>query len=374
MSPIEGTAVIYCEGALTTTNGKTAHGLLRRSHRYRIASVVDSTVSGRTTGSLIRGCRYDVPVLGSVEVAVQEAARYNTPATHLVIGLAPDGGRLPEASREHILKAISLGLNVVSGLHDFLSEDREFSGLALTRGVTLTDLRKLPERKDLHFFSGKIRQVEAPRVAVLGTDSAVGKRTTAWMLTDALNEKSIPATFVGTGQTALLQGAKHGVVFDALINDFVTGEIEHAVYRAWEEERPRVIVVEGQGSLLNPAYPGGLEILAAAAPCCIVLQHAPARKEYDGLPGFLLHPIRQQIQALKLISGRPVVAVTVNSEGLTATDIGKVCTALREETGLCTVDPLIHGVEEVVEVIRHHIQRTEDTANIRRRAIAAMYE
>lgn len=374
MSPtIEGTAIIYCDGALCTTNGKTAHGLLRRSRRYHIASVVDASATGRTTGELIRGCRYDVPIYADIQIAVREAERRNRPATHLVIGLAPDGGRLPTASRGHIRTAITLGLSVVSGLHDFLSEDPELFALARARGVTLTDLRKMPDRDNLHFFSGKIRQVDAPRVAVLGTDSAVGKRTTAWMLTDALNEKEIPATFVGTGQTALLQGARFGVVFDALINDFVTGEIEHAVHSAWEAERPRVIVVEGQGSLLNPAYPGGLEILAAAAPRCIVLQHAPSRKEYDGLPGYPLHPLRQQIQALKMISGRPVVAVTINSEGLTTGQIGKVCTALREETGLCTVDPLVHGVGEVVETIRYHLQRTEDTAKIRRRAFAAMF-
>ncbi len=32
----EGRAIVYCEGAFDTTNGKTAHGLVRRSERYGV--------------------------------------------------------------------------------------------------------------------------------------------------------------------------------------------------------------------------------------------------------------------------------------------------------------------------------------------------
>ncbi len=124
------------------------------------------------------------------------------------------------------------------------------------------------------------------------------------------------AELIGTGQTAWMQGARYSIVLDSLINDFVAGEIEHAVCRAWNEQRPDVIVIEGQGSLMNPAYPGGFEIMAAGRPDVIVLQHAPARKEYDGFPGYPLHPLGQQIQAIEMISGKPVVAITVNHENL----------------------------------------------------------
>ena len=171
---------------------------------------------------------------------------------------------------------------------------------ALSRsfGGTIRDIRKPPDRDRLHFFSGKIEQVDALKLAVLGTDSAVGKRTTAWLLVHGLQARGSRAALVGTGQTAWLQGARHGVVMDSLVNDFVAGELEHATYQAWVERKPDVIVIEGQGSLMNPAYPGGFEILAAGRPDVVVLQHAPARAEYDGFPGHPLHPLTTQIQAV----------------------------------------------------------------------------
>ncbi len=148
-----------------------------------------------------------------------------------------------------------MNLNVDSGLHDFLSEDTEIAALAAANGVLLRDVRKTPPRSQMHFFSGKINEVDSLKVALLGTDSAVGKRTTAWLLVDALEAAGISAELVGTGQTAWMQGARHSIILDSLINDFVAGEIEHAVCSAWRERRPRVIVIEGQGSLMNPAYP-----------------------------------------------------------------------------------------------------------------------
>jgi uncharacterized NAD-dependent epimerase/dehydratase family protein len=184
------------------------------------------------------------------------------------------------------------------------------------------------------------------------------------MLVDAYRASSIFAELVGTGQTARLQGVKYGVVFDALINDFVSGEIEHAVFSAWDEAHPDIIVVEGQGSLMNPAYPSGLEILAASRPACIVLQHAPARKTYDGFPDYPIHPIRRQIEAIELISGKPVVAVTVNSENLPPHNISEACEVIEKETGRCAVDPLVHGVHAVVNAIRPHIQAAVDKSQI----------
>lgn len=156
---------------------------------------------------------------------------------------------------------------------------------------------------------------------------------------------------VGTGQTAQLQGAEYGIVLDSIVNDFVAGEIEHAVVRCFREKSPDVIVVEGQGSLMNPAYPGGFEILAAARPDVVVLQHAPARKEYDGFPGFPLHPIADQIRAIELISGRPVVAIAVNEERLSGEAVDEACEALRRETGRRVCAPLRHGVRELLDAV-----------------------
>ncbi len=343
----EGNAVVYAEGAFRSLQGKTAHGLVRRSERYRVLAVVDSTCAGEDAGALLDGRPCGIPVLASLAEALVHARTRGAPATHFVIGLAPDGGRLPAHARAAVREAIRAGLHVVSGLHDFLSEDPEFSPLAREHGVRLTDVRKPPPRERLHFFEGKIEQVTAFRVAVLGTDSAVGKRTTAWLLVDALRARGLKAELIGTGQTAWMQGARYGIVLDALVNDFVAGEIEHAVWTAWRETGADVLVLEGQGSLMNPAYPGGFELLAAGRPHAVVLQHAPARREYDGFPGYPIHPLERQIEAIELVSGRPVIAVTIHHENLPRERVPEICREIEARTGRLTLDPLLQGAERL---------------------------
>jgi uncharacterized NAD-dependent epimerase/dehydratase family protein len=358
--PPDGNAIVYCEGAYSSTNGKTAHGLVRFTRRYHVLAVIDSQAAGVDAGLALDGKPKGIPILPDLASAMRYAQEQGRPATHLVIGLAPDGGRLPPAARQDILAAVRVGLNVDSGLHDFLSLDAEIANLAAARGLHLRDVRRTPPRDQLHFFSGKIVQVDSIKLAVLGTDSAVGKRTTAWLLVDALRAAGRKAELVGTGQTAWMQGARYSLILDSLINDFVSGEIEHAVWSAWHEQRPDVIVIEGQGSLLNPAYPGGFEILAAGRPEGIILQHAPARKEYDGFPGYPLHPVARQIQAIEVISGRPVVAVTINHEHLTDEQRRQAVGQVRAQTGLPVCDPLIDGVDFLVaEILRR--MKTERT-------------
>jgi len=355
----EGNAIVYCEGAYGTTNGKTAHGLVRRSHRYRILAVVDSLQAGKDAGEVLDGRVVGIPIEKDVMSAYRNALAADLEPTHLVVGLAPDGGRLDPAARSDIRRAIRLGLNVDCGLHDHLSDDVEIAAVAGDYGVTLRDVRKPRPTSELHFFSGKITEVGSFKIAVLGTDSAVGKRTTAWLLTDALGALGLRSELVGTGQTAWLQGAKYGIVLDSLVNDFVAGEIEHAVWSAWTESSPDVIVLEGQGSLMNPAYPGGYELLAAGRPDVVVLQHAPVRREYDGFPGNVLHPLDHQIRAVELVSGRPVVAITINHEGLEASEIGTTCDRIARETGLPVFDVLTQGAEGLAKAICRHLPRRD---------------
>lgn len=339
----EGNAVVYCEGAFHTTNGKTAHGLVRRTRRYRVLSVIDSRQSGKDAGAVLDGKSTGIPIYRDVEEAVRKAHDAGTDATHFVVGLAPDGGRLSARGRDDVKKAIRLGLNVDCGLHDILSDDKEIADLAQEHGVKIRDVRKPPPRGELHFFCGKIEEVDSLKIAVLGTDSAIGKRTTAWMLADAFETAGLAVEVVGTGQTAWMQGVRYGLILDSLVSDFVTGEIEHAVWLAWKEKKPDVIIIEGQGSLLNPAYPGGLEILSAGRPDAVVLQHAPARKIYDGFPGYALHPLRTQIRAIESVSEIRIAAITVNHEGLDKASILDASRLISMETGLPAVDVLVHG-------------------------------
>jgi uncharacterized NAD-dependent epimerase/dehydratase family protein len=350
MTP-QGNAIVYCEGAYNTLNGKTAHGLVRFCRRYHIAAVVDSRYAGQDAGTVIDGAPADIPVVDSISAAVQAAEAAGRPATHLVVGIAPDGGRLGDQARRDVIQAIGRKLNVDCGLHDFLGEDEEISRKARQHGVTLRDIRKPPHRRVLHFFTGKIETVDALKIAMLGTDSAVGKRTTAWLMVQAFERLGVRAEMIGTGQTAWMQGAEYGIIMDSLVNDFVSGEIEHAVWSAWNDRHPDVIVIEGQGSLMNPAYPGGFEILAAGRPDLVVLQHAPARRDYDGFPGYPIQPLARQIQAIETLSGKPVAAITINHEDLEGDRIPAICEAIRAVTGLPAVDALRDRADGLVRML-----------------------
>ena len=148
-----------------------------------------------------------------------------------------------------------------------------------------------------------------------------------------------------------MQGAEYCIILDSLINDFVAGEIEHVIYRAWRKKNPDFIIIEGQGSLMNPAYPGGFEIVAAGRPDGIILQHAPARKEYDGFPGYPLHPLEKQIQAIELLSGKPVVAITINHENLHTSKISTICSQIKNEIGIPTCDVLLENAQKIISVL-----------------------
>ena len=355
-APMDGNAIVYCEGAFGTTNGKTAHGLVRRTARYRVLSVVDSRHAGEDAGRVLDGRDAGIPVHHNLLAALGGARQAGVEATHLVVGLAPDGGRLPDSVRGDIALALRLGLHVDSGLHDFLGDDPEFAAIAAASGVRIRDIRKTPDRKDLHAFTGCIEEVGSYQIALLGTDSAVGKRTTAWLLVDALRAAGYTAELIGTGQTAWLQGAPYGIILDSLINDFVAGEIEHAIWRAWTEARPEVLVLEGQGSLLNPAYPGGHELLAAGRPDVVLMQHAPDRVDYDGFPGHAMHPLDVQIRAVELLSGCDVAVIALNHEGLDAAGIAQAEKEIFEWYGVPCVDALVHGGAPLVELLRGRLE------------------
>jgi uncharacterized NAD-dependent epimerase/dehydratase family protein len=347
----EGNAIVYCEGAYGTLNGKTAHGLVRYTKRYRILSVIDSCHAGKDAGKMLDGRSKGIPIFKSLDDAFGASRESGRMATHFVIGLAPDGGRLNKRAWADIRHALELGLNIDSGLHDFISENTELVALAKANNAGIRDIRKPPSRSELHFFSGKIDEVPSIKVAVLGTDSAVGKRTTARIAVEELKKAGISAEMIGTGQTAWMQGTRFGIMLDSIVNDFLTGEIEHVVWSAWNQVHPDVIVIEGQGSLLNPAYPGGYEIIAAARPDAIILQCAPARKYYDGFPQYPMDPLARQIQAIELISGKSVVAITVNHENIPDSQVGAVCASIAESTGLPTVDVLTDGGRKLVDAL-----------------------
>lgn len=346
---MDGKALILCEGAFGTGDGKTANGLVRHTDRYQILGVLDSRLAGRDAGEVLGGRHSKIPIFGSLAEALRQVTEV---PTHLVVGLAPDGGRLPDKYRAVVIEALCKGMNVDSGLHQFLSEDSELARIADEHGATIRDVRKTPPRESLHFFSGEIDTVAAKRVAVLGTDCAVGKRTTSTLLTQALNEAKISAVLIGTGQTSWMQGVRYGILLDSLINDFVAGELEHAVVAADRGESPQVILVEGQGALTHPAAPGGFEILTSTRPHGVILQHAPSRETYLDYPNHPMAPPEIHIQAIESLFGSRVIAIALNSEGIEPEEIAGKAAELEARYGIPCCEPLVQGPQRLIDAVR----------------------
>ena len=351
MEPIP--AIVYCATCMDSTRGKTAHGLIRFTERFDVRAVVDHVYAGQDAGAFLDGSPNGIPIVAAFDEALD---RLPDSGGAFVVGLATDGGVLPDHARDAVRLAISKGLDVYCGLHVFLSEDPEFSALAREHGVELIDVRKPPPRDQLHFYEGRIREVEAVRVLVLGTDSASGKRTTSWVLRNHLRERGYSAEMIGTGQTAWLQGARFSIRLDTLVNDFVAGEIEHVVRKAWTEARPDVVIVEGQGALLHPAYPGGLELVAAVQPDVLLLQDVPARETFDGFPDLPMPPMDRQIKALELLSDRKVSALTINPKGLSADEAAAVCRRYEARFERPVVDIFREGSGRIISLIESHLR------------------
>jgi uncharacterized NAD-dependent epimerase/dehydratase family protein len=295
-----------------------------------------------------------IPIVAGLDEAIRVAGRR---PDYFVVGVATHGGVLPDRLRPAIGEALSRGINVDSGLHELLGDDPELAARAREGGAHIRDVRRTPSREEMHAFTGRILKVTSIRLAVLGTDSGVGKRTTSVRLVQGLNAQGMRAVLVGTGQTSWMQGVRYGLIMDSLVNDFVAGEIEHQVLRAFREEQPDVIVIEGQGCLTHPAYPGGFEILAGARPNGVVLQHAPARAHYDGFPDFPLAGMEKEMTLIHLLSGAPVVAIALNHEGLSPEEALAQAAAYREHHGIPCCDALRDGVGSIIEELRRRFPR-----------------
>jgi uncharacterized NAD-dependent epimerase/dehydratase family protein len=350
---MDGTAIVVCDGFFATANAKTAHGLVRGTERYRILAVIDAPTAGRDAGEVLDGRPRGIPVYASIAAAL--AALRQTP-DFCVVGVATSGGRVTPGLRSLLAEAIDAGMSIVNGLHEFLSEDAELSAAAARKGVTIKDVRKTARRTELRFWSGEIQSVEAPRIAVLGTDCALGKRTTARFLLEACREAGIKSELIFTGQTGWMQGAPFGFILDSLPNDFVSGELEHAIVSCWRQARPDLILLEGQSALRNPSGPCGSEFLLSGGATGVILQHAPGRIFYEDLEELELRipPVADEIALIRTLGAR-TLAVTLNGEGLSAGALEKEQAKLARELGIPVVRPLEEGVQALLPVVRQFL-------------------
>lgn len=342
------TAVVYCESNFNATDGKTANGLVRHSERYEIVAVIDSTQSGRDAGEVLGEARNRIPVCTDLADAVRVTGSV---PDHFIYGMAPASGMLSAAERSIVLDAIGRGMSVVNGLHEFLNDDPEMSAAAAATGVGILDVRRPRDKKDLRMFSGRIESVTCPRIAVLGTDGAVGKRTTATILTRALNDRGIRAVLVGTGQTGLIQGARYGVALDAIPCQFASGEMESSVVEAFEGEDPDVIVVEGQGALSHPAYLSSTFILRGSRPQAVVLQHAPARTRLGDFPDVATPTAADEIALIQAFADTTVIGLTINHEDMTEAEVTAAIARYERELGIPATDALTRSPDRLVDMV-----------------------
>ncbi|QAY61105.1 DUF1611 domain-containing protein [Microbacterium protaetiae] len=355
-------AIVYCEGQFGEQDGKTANGLARSSEKYDILSVVDSTHAGADAGMLLDGVRDGIPVLATLAEAITHAGRV---PDYLIWGMAPADGLLSASQRAVVLDGIARGMHVINGLHEFLNDDAEFVAASLLAGVTITDVRRPREPKDLHLFSGRIFDVTCPRIAILGTDGAIGKRTTTTVLVQALKARGINAVMVGTGQTSLIQGGKYGVAIDALVPQFCSGELENQVVAAFEAENPDIIIVEGQGALSHPAYLTSAHILRGSRPQAVIVQHAPRRTVLGDFPMVAMPTVASEIALIEAFADTRVIGVTLNHEHMSDADISRAIDDYEIELGLPVTDPLTRPIDRLVATVLDAFPELVNAAGLR---------
>lgn len=293
---------ILARGCFNTDKAKTAHGLIRHCKRFKIIEVVDETLAGKDAG--------EVMGIGNAGIPIVKDFSKNTDA--VVIGIAPPGGRLPKQLRLDIKRAIKNRINIISGMHEFLSDIPEFSELAKKYHVKIWDVRKPPENLDI----ARGLKHKVPVVLVCGTDSCVGKRTTALELVESARKHNVNAGFVATGQTGVMVGCDAGIAVDAIPSDFVAGTVEKMVQKVSNDKSKQIIFVEGQGSLSHSAYGAvALGILYGAKPECAIIVHNPVRKYRNSYPE-RIPQLSEETALVEKLGKTKIVGISLNCKNI----------------------------------------------------------
>ncbi len=341
-------AIIYSEGFFSEIDGKTANGLVRYCESYNIIGVIDSRFAGKDTGEVLDGKSNGIPIYRDLDEVLKKAP---IKPKVFIYGIAPLSADFSKGEIGLMEKAMAEGMNIVSGMHRFLSDDKLFMEKAKKYGVNVLDVRKY-EGKNFHrIFSGEILNVTAPRIAVLGTDGAIGKRTTATIITQALQKAGYHAVMISTGQTGLMQGAKYGAPMDAIQGNFAAGVVEGEILKAWEEEKPDIFIVEGQGALTHPAYLSSCAISRGAQVNGVILQHAPMRKVLSDYSDFPMPTLDKAITLNEMFTGVPVLAITLNHEQMNDALIDETIKIYKEKYNRAVTDVLTRETDSIIDAI-----------------------
>jgi uncharacterized NAD-dependent epimerase/dehydratase family protein len=293
----------------------------------------------------------EIPVVGSVGEAMP------LEPTTAAVGVATQGGRFPPEWRELLKDSIRAGLDLESGLHEHISEDPELTALAAEHGVELRDLRKPPP--DLNVPTGENLQVPAKIVLTVGSDCAIGKKTVAVELDLAARRRGLKSVFVPTGQTGIWI-AGWGIAIDAVVSDFLAGAAERLVVEG-ADRGGELLWVEGQGSLVHPAYSGvTMGLMHGAAPHAYVLVHKARATHTEGYPDHPLPPLTELIELHERASlplrRAKVVAVALHTGALDEQDARAEIASVGEETGLPVDDPVRFGADNLLDAVLGSVQ------------------
>jgi uncharacterized NAD-dependent epimerase/dehydratase family protein len=342
--------IAFAPGVFTTHYAKTAHGVIAYSDDLTVA-VIDPELAGRNTREVAPHLGRDIPIVASV----REALAFSP--TSLLIGLAPKGGALPKDWRDEIIIAIGAGLEIVSGLHEMLADDPEFSAAASNSGTSIWDVRKPPA---VPIFSGKAFQLPACILLTVGSDAASGKMTASLELVRAAKDRGVDAVFVPTGQTGIMI-AGWGIAVDRVIADFISGAAEQLVEQA--STRGDFLVVEGQGGINHPAYSAvTLGLLHGSAPDALLLVHDVSRESVAGFPNVPVLPLSNLVELYEKLAGgvKParVVGIALNTKGWSDEDARKAVRRAEEETRLPVDDVVRFGPHALYDAIAPSIKKT----------------
>jgi uncharacterized NAD-dependent epimerase/dehydratase family protein len=351
---MKSSACILTNGKLDHIDAKTAHGLIRGTERYDIIGVIDAEHAGRDAGEVLDGRTRNIRVYSNIADLLDKSP---VKPEFAIIGVALSGGVLPEDWHQTILETLEHGISIVNGLHQPLGDNPDFKAAALKHEATILDIRKPRPISEMHFYSGAILSVETPMIAVLGTDCAIGKRTTARLIAEMCRGSGIHTEMIYTGQTGWLQGAGFGFIFDATPNDFICGELEHAIVSCVRETSPDLILIEGQSGLRNPLGPCGSEFIVSGRAKGVILQHAPFRPYYDDLEKFKcrIPDVAEEIRLIELL-GAETLALTLNSQGGDEPGMIAAQEKLTDRLGIPVVRPLEEGVGALLDVIKRFMK------------------
>lgn len=343
---------ILAEGRFNWQDAKTAVGVIRYSPDTVVA-VIDSTKQGQDAASALgwpHGRGSDIPVVANVRAALQYR-----PDT-LLIGIAPIGGRLPEAWRGEVLFAIASGLNVVSGLHHLLGDDEELASAAREHAVEIWDVRRPQPPLATRIGLGQPHRPGSHVVYFCGTDCNVGKMTAAVECDLEARRRGLSSIFAATGQTGIMISGS-GIPADRFISDFLAGGVEGMVSDF--AERFDWVFVEGQGSLIHPAYsPVTLGLIHGSAPDLLILCHQANRThihDYDVAIPSLARMRQIYEETAGWLKPAPVVAVALNTYGLPEEQARTSIALAAEETGLPASDPVRFGAGELIDALQAHV-------------------